>query len=79
MNRAAAYSRLLQEDPETAAFLRQAAEMFGKPAVIAIRFRNGERYIGGRFYDAQDCADFEMRLEASRRFLCPSPDDDDNE
>jgi hypothetical protein len=79
MNRAAAYSRLLREDPDTAAFLREAAEMFGKPAAIAIRFRDGERYIGGKFYDAQDCADFEMRLEASHRFLCPRQDSDDNE
>lgn len=65
MDRQQAFSELQGSDPGTAAFLQDVAAVFGKPSAIAIRFRDGERYDGGRWMSAQDYPDFKAR--------CPAP------
>lgn len=55
MTRTEAFEALPDEHQ---AFLRDVADAFGKPVAIAIRFRGGERYDGGRFLAAQDYPDF---------------------
>jgi hypothetical protein len=62
MNKAEAFSRLQADDTETAGFLQGIAAVFGKPCAVAIRFKDGERYDGGRFMAAQDYPDFLARL-----------------
>lgn len=60
MNRQDAFERLREPDR---AFLRSVADTFGKPVAIAIRFRDGSRYDGGAFRNAQDYDDFEQRAD----------------
>ena len=42
-----AFARLQVEDPDTAAFLREVAKAFGKPAAVEIRFRDGTVFSTG--------------------------------
>jgi hypothetical protein len=62
MNKAEAFSRLQADDPAAAGFLQDIAAVFGKPCAVAIRFKDGERYDGGRFMAACDYSDFLARL-----------------
>ena len=65
MDRQQAFNKLNGSDEGTAAFLQVVASVFGKPRAIAIRFRDGSRYDGGKFVAAQDFPDFNAR--------CPAP------
>jgi hypothetical protein len=62
MEKSSAFEKLKTDDPATAGFLQDIAAVFGKPCAVAIRFKDGERYDGGRFMAAQDYPDFLARL-----------------
>jgi hypothetical protein len=62
MDKSEAFNKLKTDDPSTATFLQDIAAVFGKPCAVAIRFKDGERYDGGRFMAACDYSDFLARL-----------------
>lgn len=62
--RRAAFARLQAVDPAQAEWLRQMAAAFGRPAAIALRFADGERFERGTFTAAQAYPDFGDRCRA---------------
>jgi hypothetical protein len=62
MDKYEAFNKLKTDDPTAVTFLQDIAAVFGKPCAVAIRFKDGERYDGGRFLAAQDYSDFLARL-----------------
>lgn len=59
-----AFERLKAEDEDAARFVSVLAKTFGKPAAIAIQFKDGSVYRSGTFKPAQAFPDFDKRLSA---------------